>query len=274
MRTLCAAALALTLGSGVAYAGCASDPAPCTIPSGDYHIALPDDPQDAPVMVFLHGAGSSGANVMRNSGLVNAVTQRGYAILAPSALPRRAGQNGGVWTFLPSWEGRDEPAFLAETVRAAATRFGVSDRKILLAGFSAGAFMVHYLACETPGQFPAYAPLAGAFWEPHPEACNGPVKLFQTHGWTDTTVPLEGRPLFNGQFLQGDVFASLTTWRQANDCPNMAPDRYEETGVYMRRAWTDCATGSALELALHPGGHSIPAGWVDMVLDWFETEVP
>lgn len=274
MKLLCAATLALALGAGTAQAGCGAVPEPCTLPLGDYHIALPEASEDAPVMVFLHGAGSSGANVIRNKALVDAVTARGYAILAPSALPRRQGQNGGVWSFLPGWDGRDEPAFLADTVTAASERFGTSDTRVLLAGFSAGAFMVHYLACDTPDQFPAYAPLAGAFWEPHPASCDGPVKLFQTHGWTDKTVPLEGRPLFNGTFIQGDVFASLTTWRQANGCPNMAPDQYRETGVFLRRAWTDCATGSALELALHPGGHSIPAGWVDMVLDWFEEQMP
>lgn len=267
-------AVCLVLSALGARADCADIPTPCEIDMGQYHIALPDTAETAPVMVFLHGAGGSGAGVLRNRGLVNAVTDRGYAFVAPSALPRRAGQSGGIWNFYPDWDGRDETAFLAAAVTDAAARFGTSADRVLLAGFSAGAFMVTYLACETPQQFQAYAPLAGAFWEPHPQACAGPVKLFQTHGWRDSTVPLEGRPLGGGRFLQGDVFASLTTWRQANACPNMAPDAYAETGVFLRRVWTDCAPGSALELALHPGGHAIPRGWADMVLAWFEAQVP
>jgi len=269
-----ATALALTMLAPSAIAGCAEDPAPCQVADGAYHLALPDAPQAAPVVVFLHGAGSSGAAVIGNTALVQRFVARGYAVLAPSALPRRAGASGGVWTFLPDWEGRDEAAFLRRVVGDAAQAHGLSDSRVLLTGFSAGAFMVSYLACEAPESFAAYAPLAGAFWQPHPASCRGPVKLFQTHGWRDRTVPLEGRPLRGGAWLQGDVFASLEIWRRANDCPNMAPDAFDETGIFWRRAWTDCADGSALELALHPGGHTLPSGWVDMVLDWFEAQLP
>ncbi len=269
-----AALFALLSWASVAQAGCADHAAPCQIDGGTYHIALPETPEGAPVAVFLHGAGGNGANVIRNSGLVNAFLDRGFAILAPTALPRRPGSNGGVWNFYPDWEGRDELAFLENTVADAVARFGTSGTRVLLTGFSAGAFMVAYLACDAPDSFPAYAPLAGAFWEPLPEACSGPVKLFQTHGWRDKTVPIEGRPLRGGMWIQGDVFASLEIWRRANECPNMSPDRYQDTGGFLRRAWTDCAEGSALEMALHPGGHSIPQGWVDMVVDWFDTQVP
>ena len=211
-RWTAALTLAFALSTGQAQAGCADDPDPCTVPEGAYHIALPDTPADAPVVMFLHGAGSSGANVIRNTGLVEAFRSRGYAVLAPSALPRRPGARGGVWSFYPGWEGRDEPAFLQRTLDDAAQRFGTSDARALLTGFSAGAFMVTYLACNAPESFPAYAPLAGAFWEPQPTACKGPVKLFQTHGWRDATVPIEGRPLFGAQFIQGDVFAALDLW--------------------------------------------------------------
>lgn len=261
--------------ASMAHASCGpSSTEACEIASGAYHLVLPDNPDNAPVALFLHGAGSNGANVMRNTRLVDAFLDRGFAVLAPSALPRRPGASGGVWSFYPGWNGRDEPAFFQAAVADAAAQFGTSDDRVLLTGFSAGAFMVTYLACDTPNGFPAYAPLAGTFWEPLPSDCAGPVKLFQTHGWTDKTVPIEGRPLRNGTWLQGDVFASLEIWRRANDCPSMAPDEYKTTGTFMRRSWTDCAQDSALEFALHPGGHSIPAGWVDMVVDWFEDQVP
>jgi len=199
-----------------AQAGCGDAPDACEMDTGAYHIALPDDPEEAAVMVFLHGAGGSGAGVIRNQTLVSTVTDRGYAFLAPTALPRRPGQTGGVWNFYPGWEGRDETAFLSATVADAAARFGTSPERVFLTGFSAGAFMVTYLACETPQAFPAYAPLAGAFWDPLTEACNCPVKFFQTHGCRDRTVPIEGSPLGGGRFLQRDVLASLTFSRTAN----------------------------------------------------------
>lgn len=251
---------------------CTRDDAPCEIPMGTYHVALPEGSEaSVPAVVFLHGAGGTGKGVLGMSGVINTLTARGYAVLAPDGLPWREGRSGGSWSFLPGGSigpGRDEAAFFAEMVADADTRYSVDPERVLLAGFSAGGFMVTYLACETPGAFAAYAPVSGGFWRPHPEECAGPVKLLQTHGWRDGTVPLEGRPL-GERFLQGDIFEGMGIWRAANECAAPDPDGYRETEGFMRRYWT-CAEGSALEFALFDGGHGVPAGWADMALDWFE----
>jgi polyhydroxybutyrate depolymerase len=42
-----------------------------------------------------------------------------------------------------------------------------------------------------------------------------------------------------------------------------------EEGRVWLRLWSSCAAGS-LAFALHPGGHVVPPGWTDRVLDWFE----
>ncbi|MBC7180657.1 MAG: polyhydroxybutyrate depolymerase, partial [Roseovarius sp.] len=48
-------------------------------------------------------------------------------------------------------------------------------------------------------------------------------------------------------------------------------DRFETTGDFLRRSWTRCTPGSALEFALFDGGHGVPKGWSTLALDWFET---
>lgn len=268
-------AFMLVLAAGSAHAGCGDAPEACLLPDGAYHAALPAaGGQGAPVVLWLHGAGSNGGNAIRNTALINALTARGYAVLAPTA-GREFGEGGFSWNFFPGWAGRDEADFLKRTVADATGRFGTDPERVLLAGFSAGAFMVSYLACSAPETFAAYAPVAGGFWRPMPKGCAGPVRLFQTHGWTDTTVPLEGRILRSGTFEQGDIFAGMELWRIANRCAGNDPTAYGETGPFWRRRWEDCAAGSALEFALWKGGHSVPDGWADMVLDWFESfEVP
>lgn len=253
---------------------CGRDTGPCEIESGTYRIALPDTPRaNMPAVMFLHGAGGTGEGILRMAGTVEALTDRGYAVIGPDGLPWGGGRGGGIWNFLPSLEReepRDETAFLTDVVTDTADRYGVDPNQVVLAGFSAGGFMVNYLACDTPEAFAAYAPVSGGFWRPHPETCTGPVRLFHTHGWRDSTVPLEGRPLRGGQWVQGDIFEGLTIWRTANGCDWADPDGYSETGQFQRRRW-DCAPGSALELALFPGGHGVPDGWADMMLDWFEA---
>ncbi|GIT92027.1 hypothetical protein JANAI62_24840 [Jannaschia pagri] len=266
-----ALALALLPAAGQA---CGRDGPACDTPLGTYRIALPETAESLhPAVLFLHGAGGTGRGVLRMTGTVSALTARGYAVIAPDGLPWRTGQSGGIWSFLPDDQRpalRDEGAFFAEVIADAAEVHGVDPDRVLLAGFSAGGFMVNYLACETPDAFPAYAPVSGGFWTPLPEACAGPVKLFHTHGFRDSTVPLEGRPLRDGLWLQGDIFAGLALWRETNQCNWPDPDGYQTTGAFQRRHW-DCAAGSELEFALFPGGHGVPEGWADMVIEWFEA---
>lgn len=249
-----------------AMADCGATEDMCETASGGYFIKLPDT-ENPPMVVFLHGYGGSGTGTMNNRGMVEPLLARGYAVMAPEGALRNGRKS---WNFFPGWEGRDETAFLTEVVQDAAERFGVDSDRIVLGGFSAGGFMVNYLACAAPDTFSAYAPVSGGFWRPHPEACDGPVRLFHTHGWTDNVVPLEGRYLGGGRFQQGDIFAGLEIWRTANECVDNRPDAFGTTDQFMRRKWTRCAEGSALEFALFPGGHTVPKGWADMMLDWYE----
>jgi polyhydroxybutyrate depolymerase len=97
------------------------------------------------------------------------------------------------------------------------------------------------------------------------------VKLLHTHGWRDTTVPLEGRVLGNGSIVQGDVFYGLQIMREVNGCTELRADAFEKTDVYWKRWWKRCAPDSALQFNLHYRGHSVPVGWAKEAIDWFEA---
>jgi polyhydroxybutyrate depolymerase len=281
-RLFCAAlAAAAALLAGPAQAACGPDPAPCALPGGTYLIELPQGAAaPLPAVMFIHGYSSSGAGTMSNRGMVDALLARGYAVIAPDGaeMPERDGRRS--WGFHPDRTGgRDDIAFLAAVRDDAAARFGLDSGRMLLAGFSVGGSMVSYLACAAPDAFPAFAPVSGGFWRPHPEGCEGPVRLLHTHGWTDTTVPLEGRILRQAgddgrQVAQGDIFHTMEIWRAANGCTELRADDFITEGAFWRRSWTRCTPGTALELALFPGDHRIPVGWSDMALDWFEGLPP
>lgn len=251
-----------------AQAACGGD-RPCQMDGGQYYITLPDSVADAPVVLFLHGFGGSGAGSMRQTAMIETMTRRGYAVIMPDGQPRD-GAAGLRWDFRGvNADRRNEDVFLRDVLADASARHGLDPDRAILSGFSNGAFQVAYQACRSPEDFTAYAPVSGTFWRPQPTTCAGPVRLLQTHGWRDRTVPLEGRPLGGGRFEQGDVFAGLALWRETNGCERDDPTRHSDTGQFLRRAW-ECADDSALELALFPGGHGVPQGWAEMMLDWFE----
>ncbi len=275
-----ALALALFASAANAQDACGRDGDACEVPLGTYRAALPEEalPEESgagtvPAIIFLHGSGGTGLGVLSMTDTIGALTARGYAVLAPDGLGR-GGRSGGFWSFLPEEQRprrRDERAFFDQIVADAAKRFGIDPEAVILSGFSAGAFMVTTLACEDPETFAAYAPVSGGFWDPIPESCAGPVRLIQTHGWTDRTVPLEGRTLGGGRFQQSDILTGLHRFRDANGCDHTEPDGHRTTGGFQRRYWI-CDPGSALEFALFPGGHGVPSGWAEMMLDWFEGE--
>jgi polyhydroxybutyrate depolymerase len=272
------AALLGALGlSPAAHAGCGAAPDACTIPGGTYHIELPQTAAPGhPSLMFIHGYGGSGLGSLGNRDTVDTALQRGYAVIAPDGMPRSEGK-GNSWSFMPRGpQKRDEIAFLQAVRDDAAQRHGLNPDKMLLAGFSIGGSMTSYLACAVPGAFAAYAPVSGGFWRPHPDTCAGPVRLLHTHGWTDTTVPLEGRVLRGTDSLdpdalmQGDIFHTMNIWRETNACRQLRADSFVVTDQFWRRKWDRCSDGSALELVLFPGGHMVPKGWAALALDWFE----
>ncbi|WP_299403570.1 polyhydroxybutyrate depolymerase [uncultured Roseobacter sp.] len=274
-RFLALFAAAMINAAGAAQAGCGESADACAVDLGTYHARVPDGPVKGAIL-YLHGFGGTGNGALRPNDWVDTALDRGYVLIAPDGLPYAEGRGRG-WSFIPGRPKlRDEPAFLSAVRDDAAARFGFSADQVILSGFSIGGSMTSYLACGRPESFAAYAPVAGGFWRPHPTDCAGPVRLLHTHGWTDSTVPLEGRVLRGDDatdpqaLMQGDIFYTLRMWREVNACHQLRADRYVTKGDFMRRAWDRCSEGSALEFALFPGGHVVPEGWADMMLDWYE----
>jgi len=264
-----ALSLTMSLAGGMASAACGSEEGACTLPGGSYEITLPEA-QDGPVpaVMFLHGHGGSGAGILKMRGMVDSLTDRGYAVIAPNGARRPNGPRS--WSFLARFEGRDDFAFLPAVLQDAAQRFDVDAEASVLAGFSSGAFMVNYLACADPDAFAAYLPVSGGFWRPQPESCTGPVRIYHSHGWSDGVVPLEGRILGGGRYIQGDIWAGLELWRDTLACDTHAPDKTWQQGDLSLRNWS-CGAGAEITFELFPGGHMVPQGWADRVIDWVEA---
>ncbi|MEL6281168.1 MAG: alpha/beta fold hydrolase [Pseudomonadota bacterium] len=271
LRVLSALVFLMTAAaSSAATAQGCGGPAPCEAGGGLYHIELPEGAAPHPAVIYLHGWGGSGEGQMKNRGLVKALLARGYAVVAPTGQPRGGGRGGYRWNAFGTDAMRDDVTFLREIADDATNRFELDRSQMVLAGFSGGGMMTWRVACDMPESFAAYAPVSGLLWRPLPDACVGPIRMLHTHGWSDKVVPIEGRSVAGGRITQGDLFEGLDLIRRANGCRKDDPDAYEMGETIWRRIWTDCAPGSALELALHPGAHASPRGWTAMTLDWFE----
>ncbi|MEM7527762.1 MAG: polyhydroxybutyrate depolymerase [Pseudomonadota bacterium] len=273
LRLLPVLLAALIASSAPAHA-CGTAEDVCSVEGGTYRLILPEGPGPHPALFYLHGWGASSEGTMRGrSAMIGTATERGYAIIVPEGIPR-AGRTQRDWAVRDGGRHpRDDLAFF-EAVLGDAARRGVDGDRVLMAGFSRGGSMVWYAACARPALVRAFAPVAGAFWNPMPKGCADPgergLALHHTHGWTDRVVPLEGRLIGGGRLVQGDVFASLTTLRETLGCTLRLADETRVEGAEWQRDWTSCRQGR-IALRLHPGGHTVPEGWTTAALDWFET---
>ncbi|WP_299651519.1 PHB depolymerase family esterase [uncultured Tateyamaria sp.] len=267
MIRLIASCLAFCLMSLPALACGGRDDA-CEIPSGNYHMAVPEVAPKGFVM-HLHGGGGRGRGLL-NSGLAREALDRGYIFVAPDGdqPTRRFKRDWSVRGKGLEYD-RQDFGFLPEVMADVRARTGFEGGTVLLAGFSRGGSFVWDMACQHPEFADAFAPLAGAFWDDLPTGCAAPVRLFHTHGWNDRTVPLEGRSFADGAVVQGDVWASLKILRETNGCNARQPERNSFEGDLWFRHWTDCRAGD-IRLMLHKGGHGAPQGWAARVMDWFE----
>jgi len=275
-KLLIASTALFTAHLALAEQSCGIGENQCEIPLGKYNIELPkrdNASQKIPAMIYFHGAGGSGQRALKNREMVDAFKSRGYAVIAPSGLKRPNSKFGPGWSFHPDFpQRRDELAFAKAVMDDASQKFSIDRNRILMTGFSIGGSLVWYLACQDPKVAKAYAPIAGAFWRPHPVAndCNGSVKLLHTHGWRDGTVPLEGRVIGGGRIVQGDVFHGLTILRELNGCDNFKADAYDNDGKFWKRWWTKCDPDTALQFNIYDGGHGVTQGWAEESINWFE----
>lgn len=234
----------------------------CIVASGSYRILLPPQAvagERVGAIVYFHGYQGTAEEVITDPGLAAAARRLGAALIAPDGA-------GRSWSFPGSpARQRDEFTFVEQVLDDVVARFPVDPGRILASGFSQGGSMVWYLACRMPQRFAAFAPIAGAFWEPLPENCEAPrPPMIHVHGTSDMTVPLAGRTLRRG-YKQGDVFKSFAIFAPGGctaDWARAARAAPSPEGLTCRVA-TGCGSVARLELCLHAGGHIADAAWVE-----------
>lgn len=211
----------------------------------------------APLIVLLHGGGSSGAAMDKVSGLSKLGATEKFIVVTPE---------GWKGAGVPVWNagaccgpGQGAPDHVAAITaildRMLATGVCYDKKRVYATGHSNGAMMSYRLACERSDRFAAVAISAGTLTNQDFTVtpaktvfpCKPPrsVPILHVHGLADLCVPYAGGKSTATGNTTLAVEQVISMWRTLNGCGSGTD---KTTGEVRRRVWSSCSEGAAVEL--------------------------
>jgi polyhydroxybutyrate depolymerase len=232
----------------------------CKVDGGSYRIEMPSDGRAKAVYVYFHGYKSSADLQMQQRYLIDAALKHHLAFVAVDGI-------AGGWSYPNSFaHRRDEKRFVTHVFDDLERRFGFSSDRTIIGGFSIGASMAWYTACQQGDRASAMVTFSGVFWEPLPKPADCVADIPRTihfHGRADTVFPLAGRAIGNGRH-QGDALKSIAVIRERASCDLAKAYRKTIDGIDCEDV-PDCTGGDSI-LCIHGGGHEARADMLDAAL--------
>jgi polyhydroxybutyrate depolymerase len=216
--------LAGFLGTAAALLAARADAGWTTVDAGRGPVALnvptgfdPGDP--APLVILLHGFGSSGSAEETYFALASRFDAAGILYATPDGTVDADGNR--FWDATPAccdvYDAHpDDVGYLTALIDAIALEYPVDAKRVFFVGHSNGGFMSYRMACDRADRVTAIVSLAGAtFFDA--SACNPsrPVRALEIHGTDDTTIEYEGGVRLDNY---PGARATMETWAAYNGC--------------------------------------------------------
>jgi polyhydroxybutyrate depolymerase len=175
---------------------------------------------DAPLVFVAHSYSGSAQSIMNYSGFNALADQYGFAVCYPNGTQDNGGNNfWNVGYLFTAGSNVDDVDFLISLAQELQNTYNLSSENTFLTGMSNGAELSYLIACESPGTFKAYAPVAGTIFINGltNNTCNGTASpIVEIHGLNDNVTLFNGNPndQFWGPYLAIDSIMDF--WVSAN----------------------------------------------------------
>lgn len=231
----------------------------------DYIYYEPDDiPENAPLVFVAHGYSGSAQGIMNYCGMNDLADLFGFAICYPEGSSDNWGNNfwnvGYDFTF---GSNIDDVSYLSELANYLQIEKNLSVDNTFLTGMSNGGELCYLIACESPGLFKAFAPVAGTIF-PNGltnNTCNGePVSIFEIHGVNDNVTLFNGdsNDQFWGPYL--GIESIINYWTELNNLNNISidtlPNLNNNNKFTISYKYTSKDSDEKVWLYKHKDGHS------------------
>ena len=146
---------------------------------GLVHVPERVAPGPAPLMLLLHGAGSTGRRQLGR--MLDAINTAGVVVLAPDS-------RGSTWDAIRGAFG-DDVAFIGRALEKTFDAVAVDPARLTVAGFSDGATYALSLGLINGALFRRIAAFSPGFVVDGP--LTGKPKIFMSHGINDPILPID-----------------------------------------------------------------------------------
>ena len=234
-----------------------------------------------PLIILLHGFGSSGARQDAYMGFSRLAERYGFIFIAPDGTPSSANQSR-FWNATPaccdfSNTNVDDVSYVLDIINEIKSDYNVDSNRVYLIGHSNGGFMSYQAAYEHSDIIAALVSLAGASHIDERDAPDNPVHVLQIHGSADSTISYEGGQNLNNPYP--GALESVSQWASYNGCVSEGAEREirdldsgipgHESAVLLFAQ--SCRAGGSSELWTIDGGSHIPAlsdTFSQQVVEW------
>ena len=237
----------------------------------------------APLLVLLHGYGTTGDVQSAYFGMEKAADKAGMVYVHPDGTTNGIGKQ--FWNATDACcagpgaaTAVDDSAYLAALIAKVSSQYDIDPRRIYVVGHSNGGFMSYRMACDHADTIAAVASIEGATYEDK-SACqpSGPVATLEVHGTSDETIAYDGASIGGASYPGAEQ--TVKTWAAYDGC-SLTPDDPAPADHAIVQGLPDatvtsyskgCDKGGHAELWTQPQGVHIPV-WTstfsDQVVAW------
>lgn len=216
-----------------------------------------DGKKPVPLMLNFHPLLTSASTAEGSSGYKAVSDKQGFIVAFPDGLQNAAWNVGG--TCCTRDQKIDDVGFARAIVKDVASKFCVDKKRVYASGFSMGAGMAHFLACEAADVFAAIATGHFDLLAENPCKPSRPITVFSYRSMSDLIVPYEGGRKtsapngFSGQHTFLGAQATFKKWAELDGCTGEPVD--ESGGC---KTYKQCMAGVEVTLCTVGGGHAFP----------------
>ena len=196
-----------------------------------------------PLVVLLHGHGSSGVKIERSTGMSDKADEANFIAVYPDG---RGDPKG--WQVFDDRTGADQDvAFIGQLIDTLEKLYAVDPRRVYVAGHSNGGMMAYRLGVDLDDKIAGVGVSAGLLGkkfaaDPTPI----PVTLVAFHGKADDVVPYDGSDgdlHYHRRYLSAP--ASVAAFASRDGCDG-ASEKTSADGNVVEKTYSGCDRGSAV----------------------------